>query len=162
MNKPRNARILTLIVLGCAFAVVLWQKSGWRMPSAVSKPKAEATPQETIYAMLDAAREGDVARYLAAYTGGMEASIRQAIAEKTEPAFAGYLRQSNAAIKGIAVLEPQPLTGSEVKLRVEYVYQDRNEAQVMYLEKAGGAWKISRVDSAERVKTLVPYGTPVE
>ena len=32
----------------------------------------------------------------------------------------------------------------------------------MYLEKINGVWKITRVDSAERVKTLVPYGTPVQ
>jgi hypothetical protein len=34
--------------------------------------------------------------------------------------------------------------------------------QKMYLEKHGDRWKIARVDGAERVKTLVPYGTPVE
>jgi hypothetical protein len=45
---------------------------------------------------------------------------------------------------------------------VEYVYQDRNEAQIMHLEKAGNDWKIARVDGAERVKTPVPYGTPVQ
>ena len=64
--------------------------------------------------------------------------------------------------KGIAISEPQPVTDREVKVRVEYVYQDRNEAQTMYLEKDAGSWKISRVDGAERVKTLVPYGTPVQ
>jgi len=32
----------------------------------------------------------------------------------------------------------------------------------MNLEKTTGGWKIARVDSAERVKTLVPYGTPVQ
>ncbi len=47
-------------------------------------------------------------------------------------------------------------------MRVEYVYQDRNEAQSMYLEKLSGAWKIARVEAAERVKTLIPYGTPVQ
>ena len=47
-------------------------------------------------------------------------------------------------------------------MRVEYVYQDRNEAQMMFLEKAQGGWRIARVDGTERVKTLVPYGTPVQ
>jgi len=32
----------------------------------------------------------------------------------------------------------------------------------MYLEKQSGIWKIVQVDSTERVKTLVPYGTPVQ
>ena len=48
------------------------------------------------------------------------------------------------------------------KVRVEYVYQDRNEAQMMFLEKTQGGWRIARVDGSERVKTLVPYGTPVQ
>ena len=59
-------------------------------------------------------------------------------------------------------MEPQPLSDPEVKARVEYVFQDRNEAQYFYLDKMSGGWKIARVDSSERVKTLVPYGTPVQ
>ena len=59
-------------------------------------------------------------------------------------------------------MEPQPVSDREVKARVEYVFQDRNEVQYVYLAKMSGAWKISRVDSSERVKTLVPYGTPVQ
>jgi hypothetical protein len=50
----------------------------------------------------------------------------------------------------------------EVSVRIEYVYPDRNETQTMFLEKTGNEWKIARVESAEPVKTLVPYGTPVE
>jgi hypothetical protein len=72
------------------------------------------------------------------------------------------LKDSNAAIKGVAISEPQQLTDTQVKVRVEYVYQDRNEAQMMYLEKQSGIWRITQVDSTERVKTLVPYGTPVQ
>ena len=125
-------------------------------------PKPEPSPQDAIYAMLDAARAGDVKAYLASYTGQMDAALRQSLAETTEAGFAKYLTDSNAAVKGIAISEPQPLTDREVKVRVEYVYQDRNEAQTMYLEKGASGWKIARVDGAERVKTLVPYGTPVQ
>ena len=89
-------------------------------------------------------------------------SLNESLAETTQAGFAKYLQDSNAAIKGVAISEPQALTDREVKVRVEYVYQDRNEAQTLYLEKAPGGWKIARVDGAERVKTLVPYGTPVQ
>jgi hypothetical protein len=119
-------------------------------------------PQDAIYAMLDAARIGDVKTYLSSYTGQMDAALKQSLAETTEAGFSKYLTESNAAVKGIAISEPQPLTDREVKVRVEYVYQDRNEAQTMYLEKGPAGWKIARVDGAERVKTLVPYGTPVQ
>jgi len=45
---------------------------------------------------------------------------------------------------------------------VEFVYADRNEAQIYYLEQGRGSWKIARQENAEGVKTPVPYGTTVE
>ncbi|MGH9721360.1 MAG: hypothetical protein ACRD8O_14205 [Bryobacteraceae bacterium] len=172
MSRERKAQIITLVVLVSALGVVAARKAGWKLStarvaagfSAIGRPaaKPDPTPQDAIYAMLDAARAGDAKAYLAAYTGQMETSLKQSLAETGEPGFAKYLKESNAAIKGIAIMEPQPLTDREVKVRVEYVYQDRNEAQFMYLEKGAGGWKIARVDGTERVKTLVPYGTPVQ
>jgi hypothetical protein len=158
MTKERKATLATLAILAVALAVVVVRKSGWR----VSAPKAQTSPQDVIYSMLDAAREGNVAKYLAAYTGQMESALRQAVAEKTEAGFAQYLKEFNAPIKGIAITEPQPLSDREVKVRVEFVYQDRNEVQFMYLEKVPTGWRIARLDSTERVKTLIPYGTPVQ
>ena len=169
MRKERKTQIVTLAVLAAAAAIALGAKGGWRLPDfraaapiAPAAPKPEPTPQDAIYGMLDAARAGDVNAYLAAYTGQMEVSLRQSLAETTPAGFAKYLQDSNAAIKGVAISEPQTLTDREVRVRVEYVYQDRNEAQSMYLEKAPGGWRIARVDGTERVKTLVPYGTPVQ
>ena len=158
-------------MLAGALGVVLGQKNGWKMSDGrkfrislkPAAPKPDPTPQDAIYAMLDAARcrrRENLPGQLHRPDGSRAASNR--IAETTEAGFAKYLKDSNAAIKGIAISEPQTLTDREVKVRVEYVYQDRNEAQTMYLEKGAGGWKIARVDSAERVKTLVPYGTPVQ
>src|ERR1035438_9642883 len=112
--------------------------------------------------MLDASRAGDVKAYLATYGGQMRAALEQSVRETGEEPFSRYLKESNAAVKGIAVTEPQPLSEREVKVRVEYVYQDRNEAQTVGLEKTGADWKITRVDGSERLKTLIPYGTPVK
>jgi hypothetical protein len=167
VKKERKAQIVTVAVLAIAVGVVLGRKANWDFSSfsnlvPARTVKADPTPQDAIYNMLDAAREGDVPKYLSAYSGQMEASLKQAIAESTEPGFAKYLKESNSSIKGIAITEPQTLTDREVKVRVEYVYQDRNEVQQMYLEKLSSGWKIARVDSTERVKTLVPYGTPVQ
>ncbi len=169
MTRDRKAKAVTLAILLAAFGVVMGQKSGWRISdvkirdlTAKAQPKPEPTPQDAIYSMLDAARAGDTSAYMRSYTGQMEASLKQSMSETTGPGFAKYLKDSNAAIKGIAIAEPQTLTDREVKVRVEYVYQDRNEAQTMYLEKQQDGWRIARVDGAERVKTLVPYGTPVQ
>jgi hypothetical protein len=169
MKKERKAQVVTVAVLAAALGVALLAKAGWRLPDLRSsmrifQPGTQSSPepQDAIYAMFGAARAGDVKTYFASYTGQMEASLRQELSETTESAFAKYLQDSNATIKGVAVSDPQKMTDSEAKVRVEYVYQDRNEAQTMYLEKGPNGWKISRVDSDERVKTLIPYGTPVK
>lgn len=163
MTKERKAQAITIVVLLGAVAFAGYRKGAFQ-GIELSRPnvvKADPTPQDVIYGMLDAARDAKVSDYLASYTGQMEQALRKAIAEQGEAGFAKYLRETNAPIKGIALQEPQSLTEREVKVRVEYVFQDRNEVQFMYLEKAGNSWKIARVDSAERIQTLVPYGTPV-
>jgi hypothetical protein len=162
VNKQRIAQILTVLILGAVLGGTLAKKNGWtlRTTRAAMQP-AEATPEDAIYGMLDAARRGDVQKYLAAYSGPMEASLRQSIAESSNSNFRQYLQDTNATLKGVAVMAPE-INDREAKARVEYVYQDRNEAQNMYLEKTATGWKITRVETAQRVKTLVPYGTPVK
>ncbi|MFN7924411.1 MAG: hypothetical protein U0Q16_30185 [Bryobacteraceae bacterium] len=167
MTQQRKAQVLTgVLIAGIGVFLYARQQPATKIadivPAAAAQPKADPTPQDAIYGMFDAAREGNVSGYLGFYTGQMEAALRQSIAEQGEAAFAKYLRETNAPIKGIAITEPQKLTDAAVKARVEYVYQDRNEVQFFYLEKAGNEWKIARLDTTERVKTLVPYGTPVQ
>ena len=166
MTGERKKQLATAAVLMAAAGAALAGKNGWHwpafktaMPAAVSKPAP--VPQDAIYAMLDAARKADAEAYVACYTGQMRSTLEGSVRESGAAAFARYLRDTNAAVKGVAVNEPEKLTDREVKLRLEYVYQDRNEAQTVYLEKVGAEWKIARIDGAERVKTLVPYGTPV-
>lgn len=166
VTRERQKQLATLAVLVVAAGAALAGKNGWRRQSfraatPAPVPKPALAPRDAIYAMLDAARKGDVNAYLACYTGQMQTALETSIRESGAGAFARYLRDTNADVKGVAVNEPQSLGDTEVKLRVEYVYQDRNEAQAVYLEKAPAGWKIARIDAAERVKTLVPYGTPV-
>ena len=158
MKKKTAARIVTILVLAGALGVIVARKADLRF--ARSSDQQESKPQDAIYSMLDAARAGDVARYMASYTG--EIALALARAKSDSPDFAKYLRASNAQLKGIAVMEPQPQPDGQVELRVEYVYQDRNEVQFFFLVKTAGEWKISRVETSERVKTIVPYGTPVQ
>jgi hypothetical protein len=148
-----------MAILLLAVGVSIAWKNGWPLVRAAQK---SAGPQDTIYAMLDAARTGNVPSYLASYTGALQASLREAARESSGQGFAKYLHDSNASIKGVAVSEPQQLSETAVNVRVEYVYGDRNEAQSLRLEKIDGEWKIVAVDGAERVKTLIPYGTPVK
>src|SRR5262249_16382206 len=125
-------------------------------------PAAPQTPQDAVYAMLDAARTGDTVEYLKHYTGALADSLRQTAAEQGDARFSQYLRDSNQPVKGIAVGGPEVVTEREVKVRVEFVYQEGKGGQIFHLEKQGDRWQIVRLDAAERVKTLVPYGSPAQ
>jgi hypothetical protein len=168
VRQQQKARYITIAVIAAALVFVLVQKAGWKLPSGATpfraaEPPRPPEPRDAIYKMLDAARDGNSAAYLDCFTGQMATTLRQSQAEMGDAAFVRYLRESNQQIKGVALSEPAAVTDREVQVRVEYVYQDRNEAQQVYLEKApGGEWRIARVDSTQRVKTLVPYGTPVQ
>ena len=168
MRKETQAKILTGALILSAVVFVVGRNNGWKLPSGgsaadllPSRTKSEVAPRETIYAMLDAARDGDVAAYIDCYAGEMTRRLEQSRDEMTAEGFAKYLRERNAEIKGIAINEPEQASDARVRVRVEYVYEDRNEAQLIYLEKAANNWKIVGLDGAERVPTLVPYGTPV-
>ena len=160
MSKQARARVATIIVLLGALGMILARKGDLRASLTGLTQRTERTPQDAIYSMLDAARNGDVKKYMASYTGQMAQSLERAQAESQD--FAAYLRDSNAALKGIAVMAPQAQSEREVKVRVEYIYQDRDESQFFYLEKTGREWRISRAEPAEQIKTIIPYGTPVQ
>ena len=167
MTKDAKTRAATIVVIAASLGVLIGQKFDWEVFGfdasdwSSSREKKEAEPRDTIYRMLDAARDGKVDAYIACYSGQMERMLTQSRSEMTPRGFSRYLTDRNREIKGIAISEPEPLSESEVNVRVEYVYADRNEAQHFYLEKLPEGWKISRTDAAVRVETLVPYGTPV-
>jgi len=168
MTRERKTQIATVALLLAGLGFLAMKRGGWQASAATlsnlapARAAAGATPQDTVYRMMDAARDGDVRAYLGCYSGQMESTLRQIAAEKGEAALAAYIRNFNASVKGVAIQEPQSTTEREVRLRVEFVYRDRNEAQNYYLEQAGTSWKITRQENTEGVKTLVPYGTTVE
>jgi hypothetical protein len=169
MSRPQAARALTFLAMAGALGLVGFRNRPAApafdaLPTPEPLPaERDPTPQDAIYTALDAARAGDVAAYLSAFTGQMEQSLRQSIVEQGEPAFAKYLMETNAPVKGVALAEMQPVSGAEARVRVEFVYTDRNEAQVFHLEKQPDKrWRIARLEAAQRIPTLVPYGTPVK
>jgi hypothetical protein len=158
---------LTVVVLAAALGLAVGRNSGWTLndlrPAVIAarlRPKP-ATPEDGVYAMLDAARTGDAKAYLACYTGHMRDLLSQSANEAGSAGFVKYLQTSNRAILGVAIGAPEQIGNGRVKARVEYVYRDRNEVQQVYLTQDGSKWRIYQVDSAEQVKTLVPYGSAV-
>ncbi len=165
MTKDSKVRAVTIAVIAAAAILVIGRQAGWQLPSPARTvspaPPSEQRPQEAIYRMLDAAARGDTGAYIDCYGGAMRRRLEQTRDEMTEGGFARYLIENNKQIKGIAIADPDRVSDSEVEMRVEFVYQDRNEAQQFFLEKSSGEWMIARVSAAERVETPVPYGTPV-
>ncbi len=158
MKANRKAQAATLLVLGALGGVALWKQGHFApTPSAMA-----ADPQDAIYESLDAIRAGDLARFFNAHSGAMETSLRRAGQEVGETELLRSLQAKNSQVKGVAIQSPEHLSDREAKVRVEYVFADRNEIQIAYLEKMGERWKITRVDGAERIETLVPYGTEVK
>jgi hypothetical protein len=154
-----------MLVVAVVGMLAIATQPGWRWQDAVSvvRPRESrpAEPRDTIYRMLDAARAGDVNGYLACYGEPLRKQLKATQDEMTFSGFGKYLTERNREIKGIAISEAETLSATRVKIRVEYVYQDRNETQDFHLGKLGGEWRITQIDGAERVETLVPYGTPV-
>ena len=159
MSKERQAQIVTVLILAATVAVVLVRRTNVGASFATLVERSDPTPQDAVYAMLDAGKEGNVEKYLSSHTGQMEQSLRRTIAESAD--FAQYLRSSNATIKGIAVNEPEWLSDSRAKVRVEFVLADRNEVQFLFVERTPAGWKIARVDSATHLETPTPYGAKV-
>jgi hypothetical protein len=159
MSKKHQAQIVTVLILAATVGVALVRKTNVGASFDAFAGRSDPTPQDAVYAMLDAGKDGDVEKYLASHTGQMEQSLRRTIAESSD--FAQYLRNSNTAIKGIALNEPERLSDTHVKVRVEYVFADRNEVQFLFVEKTPGGWKIARVDSASHQDTPTPYGAKV-
>jgi hypothetical protein len=152
MTRPRLSNAATVLLLAGLLALGTLRRQG----------DPQVSPRDPIYAMLDAARAGDGKRYLEQYTGSMAALLKRTAEEKTDTGFQIWLKSCNAEVKGVAISDPQMISDREASIHVEYVYQDRNEIQLVFVEQVGRAWKIARVDSAEQIKTLVPYGAPVE
>ena len=100
MTRERKAQVATVAVLLGALAIVAMKRGGWQANAASlsnlvsSRVPAGAAPQDTVYRMMDAARDGDVRTYLGCYTGQMESTLRQIVAEKGEAALATYFHQA--------------------------------------------------------------------
>ena len=141
-------RIATFLVL---VAVALFV--GWK----ARRQPAQAIPDDpraVIYEMLNAGKGGDVKRYLASYAEPMAATLEKTVS-------AQYLREISDPVKGVALSDPRVISDVEMSFLVQFIYQDRTEAQTYYVTNGASGWRIARTEDAQREATLVPYGTPI-
>ena len=156
MQRNTQARVAAVTLLLGAMGVGLVR----RARSTENSDTPEDAIPAVIHATMNAARAGDVKRYLAAYTGPMRASLERAVEDSGRAAFARYLQGRDAGVKGLAVWV-ESSGEREARARVEYVYQDRNEVQIVHLEKDRGVWRIARAEGDQPVRAAIPYGTRI-
>lgn len=156
--KKRWPAVITLVLLVAAF-ITLSQRE--RLAGMKWSQVQAAAPEDIIWQMSDAARAGNVAAYLDCYSGALRQNLEKTASEMGEARFSEYLKQLNNEITGIAVSDLTQANAQEAELRVEFVFRGKNEVQTHHFKLVNGKWKIDRVDDAERMKVLIPYGTAV-
>jgi hypothetical protein len=166
MNLIKRPAVLTGLFILILLSLVFLRTHGWRVPVAVrglfsrARPSA-TTPEDTVYGMLDAARAGDTAVYVDTFSGPLQQQIQQVIRESGKTQFATYLTGQSSSFQSVALSVADQPSDAEARLRVEYVYANRNEVQTFHLKKSGGRWKIIAISGTDQIKTLIPYGTAV-
>jgi hypothetical protein len=166
MNLIKRPAVLTGLFLVVLLSLIFLRTHGWRVPEGVNAPFSRsrpgtANPEDTVYGMLDAARAGDTAVYVDTFAGSLQQQIQQLIRESGRKQFASYLTGQSSSFQSVALSVADQPSDVEARLRVEYVYTNRNEVQIFHLRKSGGRWKIIGISGTDQIKTLIPYGTAV-
>jgi hypothetical protein len=158
----KTAFTISFVLLLLTLVVLRTNKSAfpsWLTDRFSSKPSD--SPEDSIYAMLDAARAGNTKAYLDSFSNPVREQLFEVIKENSEPKFVEYLKSQNTVFQSVAVSVSDRPSDSEVQARVEYVYANRNEVQSMYLRKEASRWRIYKIEGADQIKTLVPLGSSV-
>jgi hypothetical protein len=152
-----------LLAALCAMVVMggmLW--SGLRQPAST----ASGTPatdrvgrrsgldrsgaSDRIESLLDVARRGDVAAYLASFSGPLRARLERLADERGHDSFAADLRGTAQARKSHAIFEPEPDGDApdSARIIVESTFADRIERQTYRLVRVDNGWSIADVQTA--------------
>jgi hypothetical protein len=153
--KQRLPAIITVLLIISAIAFFA------KRDRTTSTNKSPATPEDVVWRMSDAARDGDVNAYLDCFDGALKRNLQRTVAEMGEAQFSQYLKRLNGEMTGIAVSDLEQVNENEATLRVEFVFRGKNEAQNHHFRLINGAWKIEKLDGAEQIKPLTPYGSGV-
>jgi hypothetical protein len=154
--KKRLPAIVTILLIAGALVFLTQRErlSGWKWET-----KTAATPEDVVWRMSDATRDGDVQAYLDCFSGALKQNLQKTAADMGEAQFSQYLKKLNDEVTGVAVSDLEQANEGTATLNVEFVFRGRNEAQKHSFEIVAGVWKITRIDGAQQIKTLIPYGT---
>ena len=147
--------IVTITVLG---AVVFWAT----LRSNSTAKRENLQPDEVVWALVRACREGDVESYLNCFGSPIRERLERLAKEQGDRCFQNHLSQIAEPVKGVAIFEPKRDAHGKWRIVAEFVFFDRTERQTFIVRRIKGRWKIVGVESAKHVPVLVPYGTPVK
>jgi len=149
--KTKAPLVVTLVLVAVGFGLLV---------SKDSTPKATAEkPEEILYEMFEAAKSGQVRKYLKCFGPELRVELEQRQRDQGKSAFRQYLIDWCQPVKGIA-LSDKAFEDDRGSVKVEWVFGDHNEEQVATLRKLNGAWRITGLTEGQRREQLVPYGTP--
>lgn len=146
--------ILTLLLIGAG----VWFAARNRPADFAG---AAATPEETIQAMLDASRHGDVRAYLDCFTDAMRPQLDATRQQMGEARFCEYLAESQAPVMGVATTRLPDARPDRTRCEVEFILRDKNQRQTVELKQEGSRWRIEAMSQAVYAKPPIPYGTKV-
>lgn len=166
MTTWKKPGILTGAFLLLLLGFLYLRAHEWKLPPAAMslfsrQTQSTASAQDAVYNMLDAARAGDTSVYVDTFSGPLQQQVQQVVREGGKAQFAGYLTRQSSSFQSVALSVADQPSDAEARIRVEYVYVNRNEVQVFHLRKIGFRWKIVGVSSTDLTKTLIPWGTAV-
>ena len=166
MNFLKRPAVLTFLFLALMLGLLFLRSHGWKLPPQMTtifsrwRP-APATPEDAVYSMLDAARAGNTAVYVEAFSGPLQHQIQQVVRESGKTQFAIYLSGQSTSFQSVALSIADQPSDVEARLRVEYIYLNRNEVQIYHLQKLDSRWKVVGISGTDLTKTLIPWGTAV-
>lgn len=153
------AILAAMLVLGSRGPVETAPPDG---PRSVDAPGGVgASPaEEAVRGLLKSGEEGDVAGYLAAFAGPLNARLSREVDQRGREAFADDLRRAAMARKSHAVFAAEPDGDLAARVTVESVYPDRNERQTYRVERTDDGWRVVEVATVMGYRPSAKFGAP--
>ncbi len=158
--RPIVAGILTALIL--VAMLVMGSRTGVKIDTpAPQGTEIGASPaEETVRSLLRSGQEGDVAAYLAAFTGPLMARLEREVEGRGRSTFADDLKRAAAARKSHAIFAAEPDGDAAARVAVETVYPDRNERQTYRVEKTADGWRVADVATVMSLQPAARFGAP--
>lgn len=125
--------------------------------------QSATSPAGCLERMFRAAEQGDVPTYLDCFTGQQRDRLVNELNRQSEADFAASLLEAVRTLKGRAISGPTDTApdASRATLAVERIYGQHTERQRYHFLRETDGWRIASVDAVEKLRSPIPYGTPV-